>query len=82
MNIIISLIIGALMGLIFSFRMGTDREGLIRNIAVATVGAYGAGWLTHTMLESVPESVSFGVIIASSLGAVSLLLLVHRLGRA
>ena len=82
MNIIISLVIGALMGLIVSFRMGTNREGLIRNVAVATVGAYGAGWLMHTMLESVPDSLSFGVMVASSLGAVSLLLLVNRLGRA
>ena len=82
MDIIISLAIGALIGFIVSLRMGADREGLVRNIAVATAGAYGTGWLMHTTLQSVPGTLSFGLMIASSLGALSLLLLVNRLSRA
>jgi uncharacterized membrane protein YeaQ/YmgE (transglycosylase-associated protein family) len=82
MNIVISLIVGAVVGWLASMLMRTDgREGLLRNVAAGVAGAYvAAGLWAHGSADQ--GAFSFGTMIASSLGATALLLLVKRLSRA
>lgn len=84
MNIITWLLIGGLIGWVGSILIGTgSREGLIRNVVVGIAGAYIGSWLLSKLFESANQGgFSVGVIIASFLGAASLLLLVNRLSRA
>jgi uncharacterized membrane protein YeaQ/YmgE (transglycosylase-associated protein family) len=80
MNIIVSLVVGALVGWLASVVIGTDsREGLIRNVTAGIAGAYLGGWLLSALQESGSRGgFSFALVVVSSLGAVTLLLLVRR----
>jgi uncharacterized membrane protein YeaQ/YmgE (transglycosylase-associated protein family) len=80
MNIIVSLIVGAVVGWLASILIRTDsREGLIRNVTAGVAGAYLGGWLLSALQQSGSQgSFSFGLIVVSSLGAATLLLLVRR----
>ena len=84
MTIVTWLVMGVLMGWAVSVFVGTDsQEGLIRNIAVGAAGACLGSWLLRSTIESASQNgFSFGLVIASSIGAVALLLLVDRLRRA
>ena len=86
MNIVVSLIVGVVVGWLASLVMRTDnREGLIRNVTSGVVGAYMGGWLLSTLSQSADQGsfgFSFGTMIASSFGATALLLLVKRFSRA
>ena len=80
MNIIVSLVVGAVVGWLASLLMRTDsREGLIRNVTSGVAGAYLAGWLLSALQEAGSQGgFGFGLIVVSSLGAATLLLLVRR----
>jgi uncharacterized membrane protein YeaQ/YmgE (transglycosylase-associated protein family) len=86
MNIVIWLIVGGLIGLAVS-RVWHDGEGLLRHVAVGSVGALLAGWLlAPTFADDAIHSGDFSLVglAVSLLGAVSLLAVVNlvRLGRA
>ena len=83
MSIIISLIVGVLIGWVVSvLKRPAGREDLIRNIAAGVAGAYLGGWLLGRMLDTGQQASSFGAIIASLLGAAALLFIVARFNRA
>lgn len=83
MNIVVSLVMGVLIGWVASILMRTDgREGLIRNVAAGVAGAYVGSWLLAKLFESADQGgFSFGAMIASFLGAVTLLFAVARFDR-
>ena len=82
MNIFISLVVGGLIGWIASVQHATaGREDLIRNVVAGIAGAFGGGWLLGKLFESTQDGFSVGVIVASLVGAVMLLLVVTRLYR-
>jgi uncharacterized membrane protein YeaQ/YmgE (transglycosylase-associated protein family) len=84
MNIITLLVVGVVIGWIASVLMGTDgREGLIRNVAIGIAGAYVGSFLLDKLSESASQGgFSFGAMVASVLGAATLLLVVSRFARA
>jgi uncharacterized membrane protein YeaQ/YmgE (transglycosylase-associated protein family) len=83
MNIITSLVVGALIGWVASMLMqAAGREDLIRNIALGIAGAYIGRWILSALIESNQGGFSFGVVVASFLGAATLLFIVTRLSRA
>ena len=82
MNIFTSLVVGVLIGWVASIIMRSDgREELIRNVAAGVAGAFVGSWLLGKLFESNQAGFSFGAVIASFLGAATLLLVVTRLNR-
>jgi len=78
MGLIITLIVGALVGWLASMIMGTNaQQGLILNIVVGIVGAFLGGWIFGDLLgfESAGSSGSFSIlgILWALLGAIILL---------
>ena len=84
MNIATSLVVGMLIGWIASILKRTaGREELIRNVMAGIAGGFFGGWLLGKLVEPVNQgSFSFGMMIASVLGAATLLFVVDRLNRA
>jgi uncharacterized membrane protein YeaQ/YmgE (transglycosylase-associated protein family) len=80
MNIIVSLVVGAVVGWLASLLMRTNsREGLIRNVTAGIAGAYLAAWLLSALQEAGSQGgFGFGLIVVSSLGAGTLVFLVRR----
>ena len=81
MSIITSVVVGIVIGWVVSIRSPTaGREDLIRNVAGGIIGAYIGSWLLGQMIESgSPGSFSFGIMIASSIGAAAILFVITRL---
>ena len=80
MNIVASLVVGVVVGWLASVFMGTDgREGLIRNVTAGVAGAYVGGWVLRSLLGYPSQAgISLSAMIAASLGAATLLLVVKR----
>jgi uncharacterized membrane protein YeaQ/YmgE (transglycosylase-associated protein family) len=80
MNILTSLVVGVVVGWLASMLMRTSsREGLLRNVTAGVAGAYLGGWILHTLWESADtQGFSFGMVVAASIGAATLLFLVKR----
>jgi uncharacterized membrane protein YeaQ/YmgE (transglycosylase-associated protein family) len=85
MGIIIWLIVGGVIGWLASIIMKTDaQQGIVLNIVVGVVGAVLGGWLlapifgTSTINQN---SLSFGSIFVSLLGAIILLAVVNFIRR-
>jgi uncharacterized membrane protein YeaQ/YmgE (transglycosylase-associated protein family) len=85
MGIIIWLIVGGVIGWLASIIMKTEaQQGIVLNIVVGVVGAVLGGWLlapifgTSTINQN---SLSFGSIFVSLLGAVILLAVVNFIRR-
>ena len=82
MNIFTSLVVGVLIGWVASILMRADgREDLIRNVAAGVAGAFAGSWVLGKLFEFTQGGFSFGVMIASFLGAATLLLVMTRLNR-
>ena len=81
MNIITTVVVGALMGWVFSILKPTaGREDLIRNVAGGIIGAYVGSWVLGKMIETGNSgSFSFGIMIGSLIGAAALLFVIMRL---
>jgi uncharacterized membrane protein YeaQ/YmgE (transglycosylase-associated protein family) len=85
MGFIIWLIVGGVIGWLASIIMKTDaQQGIVLNIVVGIVGAVLGGWLlapifgTSTINQN---SLSFGSIFVSLLGAIILLAIVNFIRR-
>jgi uncharacterized membrane protein YeaQ/YmgE (transglycosylase-associated protein family) len=81
MNIVVSLVVGALIGWIVSMRNSrAGREALFRNIGWGIAGAFAGRWILGLLIESAaPTGFSIAAMIASSIGAAALLLVIARL---
>jgi uncharacterized membrane protein YeaQ/YmgE (transglycosylase-associated protein family) len=86
MNILVWLLVGGLLGWIASLIMGTnDRQGIILNVVVGTVGALLGGWLLGGLFGSSTinqGNFSISGLGVSLLGAIILLALARLLGVA
>ena len=82
MGLIITLIVGGVIGWLASIVMRTDaQQGIILNVVVGIVGAFIAGYL----FPAVGISLGSGIIAAilhSTIGAVILLVLIKVIKRA
>lgn len=83
MNIVVSLVVGILIGWGASVLKRTaGQEELVRNVAVGIVGGLLGSWLLGRLLEPANQGdFSFGAMIASALGAAVLVFAVDRLNR-
>jgi uncharacterized membrane protein YeaQ/YmgE (transglycosylase-associated protein family) len=74
MNIVLWLVVGASIGWVGSLLLGTDsREGLIRNVVFATVGAFIGSWLLGLGSQTNDSSgLTVGAVLASIVGAAAL----------
>lgn len=88
MNFLIWLVVGGIIGWIASKIMNTDaQQGVFLNVVVGIVGAF-LGGLVISPLVGVPtinqDSLSFGALLVSLVGAIILLAIVNlvRRGRA
>lgn len=78
MNLIVTLIIGGVIGWLASIAMKTNAQmGLIANIIVGVVGAWLGGWLAG-LVGVAPAG--FGAYIVSVVGAVILIGILKVLG--
>jgi len=78
MNLIVTLIIGGVLGWLASIVMKTNAQmGLIANIVVGVVGAWLGGWLAGSMGIA---SQGIGTYIVSVVGAVILIAILKVLG--
>jgi uncharacterized membrane protein YeaQ/YmgE (transglycosylase-associated protein family) len=84
MNIITAIVIGVLFGWIASVIQPTaGREDLIRNIAAGVAGAFVSSWILQSLFDSANQGgFSIGVIVASFIGAATLLFVVARFKQA
>ena len=79
MNLIITLVIGGLIGWLASLIMKTDAQmGLLANIAVGIVGSFLGLWLAGVL--GVGAGGTVGAYLISVLGAVVLIGLLKALG--
>lgn len=81
MGIITSIVAGILIGWIASVRNPeAGREALIRNVTAGIIGAFAGSWILGKLFESAATGeFSFGAVIASCLGATTLLFVRARL---
>ena len=78
MNLIVTLIIGGVLGWLASIVMKTNAQmGLIANIVVGVVGAWLGGWLAGSLGIAAQ---GFGAYIVSVVGAVILIAILKVLG--
>ena len=79
MNLIITLVIGGLIGWLASLIMKTDAQmGLLANIAVGIVGSFLGFWLAGVL--GLGAGGTIGAYLISILGAVVLIGLLRALG--
>jgi uncharacterized membrane protein YeaQ/YmgE (transglycosylase-associated protein family) len=77
-NLIVTLIIGGVIGWLASIVMNTNAQmGLVANIIVGIVGAWLGGWLAGSLRVSAQ---GFGVYVVSVVGAVILISVLKVLG--
>jgi uncharacterized membrane protein YeaQ/YmgE (transglycosylase-associated protein family) len=77
-NLIVTLIIGGVLGWLASIVMKTNAQmGLVANIIVGIVGAWLGGWLAGSLGVSAQ---GFGVYVVSVVGAVILIAVLKVLG--
>jgi uncharacterized membrane protein YeaQ/YmgE (transglycosylase-associated protein family) len=85
MGFIIWLIVGGVIGWLASIIMKTDaQQGIVLNIVVGIVGAVLGGWLLAPIFGASTinqNSLSFGSILVSLLGAIILLAIVNFIRR-
>ena len=85
MNLIITLVIGGLIGWLASLVMRTDgSQGIILNVVVGIVGALLGGWLIGPMVGAGTINsgdISLAGLFVSFLGAVILLAIVNLITR-
>ena len=84
MQLIISLIIGGVVGWLASIIMKRDAsQGIILNVIVGIVGALLAGWLISPLVGvgSINDGLSIGSFLVSLVGAVILLAIVNLFTR-
>jgi uncharacterized membrane protein YeaQ/YmgE (transglycosylase-associated protein family) len=78
MNLIVTLIIGGVLGWLASIVMKTNAQmGLIANIVVGVVGAWLGGWLAGSLGIAAQ---GFGTYVVSVVGAVILIAILKVLG--
>jgi uncharacterized membrane protein YeaQ/YmgE (transglycosylase-associated protein family) len=78
MNMIITLVIGGVIGWLASIVMKTNAQmGMIANIVVGIVGAWLGGWLAGSLGIAAQ---GFGVYVVSVVGAVILIAVLKLLG--
>jgi len=78
MNLIVTLIIGGVIGWLASIVMKTNAQmGLIANIVVGVVGAWLGGWLAGSLGIAAQ---GFGTYVVSVVGAVILIAILKVLG--
>lgn len=80
-TILIWLLVGAVAGWLASVIVGNSGFGLAGNIVLGIVGAFVGGWLFGQLGISIMPGI-IGTIIAATVGAIVLLLLIRVLRRA
>ena len=84
MGLIVTLIIGGVIGWLASLVMRTDaQQGILLNIVVGIVGAVLAGWLISPLVGvgTINQGITIGTFLVSLVGAIVLLAIVNLVRR-
>ena len=84
MGLLITLIVGGLIGWVASMIMKTDgQQGILLNVVVGIIGALIGGWLIGPMLGagSINDGFSVMSVVVSLIGAIILLAIVNLFRR-